>query len=120
MALRSRISTMHNSCGDALLVTFRRSRAGLGYSRKLKLPSWVPDWTCAPKVRAFSYLAGSSGYHATPGTTSIVEEGEQKGTLMIHGLLLDSIFYLSSERVKGADVDYTSHITQTVAWIEEV
>jgi Heterokaryon incompatibility protein (HET) len=72
--------------------------AGIGYPREVTpLPSWVPDWSCAPKVSPLRCLAAFRVSNGTVPQIRLVSPN----LLSVRGLYLDKISATLSEPFQG-------------------
>ena len=97
-------------------------KAGVGFERSIKdLPSWVPDWSRPPGVRAFANLAYGGGRDASRGRRPEVRLcAEDTTRIVLAGITIDKIAAVSSVRKKFSAADPCASAQSLLNWVQEV
>jgi hypothetical protein len=72
---------------DSILILHR---AGLGNSKRLELPSWVPDWSSLETTTTLAFGRGWAKYNASGSHTPQISIGDDN-ILVIDGVIVDVI-----------------------------
>lgn len=98
------------------------SVAGVGHRRRLRLPSWVPDWTSLTEGMTLGEIAATGNYQATEKIKrpSFSYDPQSPNVLTIEGSVVDTISKLSSERLPLGRDGRLRYVQDTAAWMEDI